>query len=52
MTLESANAAVASRLTAKDLVVVVVGTASEILDPVTKAIPDLVDHVVIPFDRD
>ena len=52
VTLESANAAVASRLTAKDLVVVVVGTASEILDPVTKAIPDLVDHVVIPFDRD
>jgi zinc protease len=52
VTLESANAAVASRLTAKDLVVVVVGTASEILDPVTKAIPDLVDHVVIPFDHD
>ncbi|MDB5217931.1 MAG: Zinc protease [Myxococcaceae bacterium] len=52
VTLESANAAVASRLTAKDLVVVVVGTASEILDPVTKAIPDLVEHVVIPFDLD
>ena len=32
--------------------IVVVGTASEILDPVTKAIPDLVEHVVIPFDLD
>jgi zinc protease len=52
VTLESANAAVASRLTAKDLVVVVVGTAAEILDGVTKAIPDLVEHVVIPFDQD
>ena len=52
VTLESANAAVQKRLTAKDLVIVVVGTASEILDKVQKAIPDLVEHVVIPFDHD
>jgi zinc protease len=52
VTLESANAAVAQRLTAKDLVVIVVGTASEILEPVLKSIPDLVSHEVIPFDRD
>lgn len=52
VTLESANAAVAQRLSAENLVVVVVGTAAEILDKVTKAIPGLVDHTVIPFDRD
>jgi zinc protease len=52
VTLESANAAVRERLSAENLVVVVVGTGSEILDPVTKAIPGLVDHTVIPFDKD
>ena len=52
VTLESANASVAQRLTAKDVVVVVVGTASDILEPITKAIPDLVGHELIPFDRD
>ena len=52
VTLESANAAVALRLSAENLVVIVLGTASEILDPVTKAIPNLVDHKVQPFDKD
>ena len=52
VTLESANAAVQSRLSADNLVVVVVGTASEILEPVLKAIPNLVDHSVQPFDRE
>ncbi len=52
VTLETANAAVKERLSAKNLVVVVVGTGTEILDAVTKAIPDLVDHAVIPFDKD
>jgi len=52
VTLESANAAVLSRLSADHLVVVVVGTASEILEPVLQAIPNLVDHSVQPFDRD
>ena len=52
VTLESANAAVNSRLSAENLVVVVLGTASEILDDVFKAIPNLVDHSVQPFDRD
>ena len=52
VTLESANAAVKLRLSADNLVVVVVGTASEILEPVLKAIPNLVDHAVQPFDRD
>ena len=52
VTLESANAAVRQRLSAENLVVVVVGTASEILEPVLKAIPNLVDHAVQPFDRE
>jgi zinc protease len=52
VTLEGANAAVKERISPQNLVVIVVGTASEILEPVTKAIPGLVGHEVIPFDRD
>jgi len=52
VTLESANAAVRERLTPEHLVVIVVGTASEILEPVAKAIPNLLGQTVIPFDRD
>ncbi len=52
VTLEGANASVRERLTAQDLVLVVVGTASEILDKVTSAIPGLTEHKVIPFDQD
>jgi zinc protease len=52
VTLEQANEALRLRLSAENLVVVVVGTASEILDGVIKAIPGLVDHTVIPFDKD
>ena len=52
VTLESANAAVAKRLSAENLVVVVLGTAGQILDGVTKAIPSLSDHKVQPFDQD
>jgi zinc protease len=52
VTLESANEAVKQRLSPENLVVVVVGTAGEILEPVTKAIPNLVGHEVIPFDKD
>jgi len=52
VTLETANTAVRERLSAENLVVVVVGTASEILESVLKAIPNLVDHSVQPFDRD
>jgi zinc protease len=52
VTLESANAAVQQRLSAENLVVVVVGTAGDILESVLKAVPNLVDHAVQPFDRD
>jgi zinc protease len=52
VTLETANAAVASRLSPKDLVLVVVGTAEEIFEKVKEAIPDLAHGEVVPFDRD
>ncbi len=52
VTLEGANAAVQKRLSASNLIVIVVGTAGEILDSVCKAIPNLVAHSVQPFDRD
>ncbi len=52
VTLESANAAAASRLSAKDIVVIVVGTASDTLDAVQKKIPDLASTDVVPFDAD
>lgn len=51
-TLEHANAAIKERLTAKDFVAVVVGTASETLDKVKASIPDLGEVEVVPFDRD
>lgn len=52
VTLESANASVRERLTPGDVVVIVVGTASEILDKVIAAIPGLTEHKVLPFDAD
>lgn len=52
VTVDAANAAVRERLSPKDLVVVVVGTADEILDKVKGAIPELARHEVVPFDRD
>ena len=52
VTLESANAAAASRLSASDLVIIVVGTASETLEAVKEKIPDLASTDVVPFDAD
>lgn len=52
VTLESANAAIAGRLSSKDVVVIVVGTASETLETVRKHIPELASTDVIPFDAD
>lgn len=49
---DAANGAVRERLSPKDFVVVVVGTADEILDKVKAAIPELAGHEVVPFDRD
>lgn len=52
ITRDAANAAIQKRLSAKDLLVVVVGTASESLDAVKAAIPDLAKTDVVPFDAD
>lgn len=52
VTLDQANAAVAARLSAKDLVVAVVGTAGDLLDELTSSIPGLAGHEVLAFDRD
>ncbi len=52
VTVEEANAALKKRLSAKDLYVVVVGTASEMLEKVRSSVPDLVGESVVPFDRD
>jgi zinc protease len=50
VTLEQANLAVKKRLSTEDLQVIVVGTASQILDGVRAAIPRLAEHAVEPFD--
>jgi zinc protease len=50
-TLEAANAAVKNRIHPENLVTVMVGTASQILEPVRAAIPSLAAVEVIPFDR-
>jgi zinc protease len=52
VTLERANAAVPARLSAKDVVIIVVGTASETLEAVQDAVPDLASTEVVPFDAD
>ncbi len=50
--IEAANEAVRTRITPNDLVVVVVGTAGELLEKVRAAIPNLTAHDVVPFDAD
>jgi len=50
VTLDAANAAVRERIAEDDLVVGVVGTHTEIGEAIAKAIPDLTDIQVIPFD--
>ncbi len=52
VTLEQANRAVKDRLHPENLVVTVVGTASEILDGVKGKIPRLASHEIVPFDQD
>jgi len=52
VTRDQANAALKTRLSSSDFVVVVVGTASEIKDAIAKAIPNLASTEVIPFDAD
>jgi zinc protease len=52
VTLETANLATKKRLSLRDLVVIVVGTASETLEAVQKAVPNLDSTDVVPFDAD
>ena len=50
VTREQANEAITRRIDPANLVVIVVGTASEIKDAMEKAIPDLAATEVVPFD--
>jgi zinc protease len=50
--LEEANAAVKARIAPEDALVVVVGTAESLLEPVKGAIEGLGEHTVVPFDAD
>jgi zinc protease len=50
--LEEANAAVKARIAPEDALVVVVGTAESLLEPVKAVIPGLGEHKVVPFDGD
>lgn len=52
VTLEAANAAIQRRIHPQDLLVVVVGTASEIRAGIEKVIPGLTEVRVVPFDQD
>jgi zinc protease len=52
VTVDQANAAVKARLSLDDLLVVVVGTASDLEEKVRAAIPRLGDHKVVAFDRE
>lgn len=52
VTLEQANEAVRRRISSDNLLVVVVGTDSEIGDAVRNAVPNLAHAEVVPFDRD
>ena len=52
VTLEEANASVKARLSLDDLLVVVVGTASDLEEKVRASIPRLGETEVLPFDRE
>jgi zinc protease len=52
VTAASASEAVARRIVPANLLCVVVGTASEVLEPLRKAIPDLTEVNVVPFDAE
>jgi zinc protease len=52
VTPEGASAAVKNRIHPDDLLVVVVGTAAQVLDPLRSAIPGLAEVSVVPFDAE
>ncbi|MBS2013449.1 MAG: insulinase family protein [Deltaproteobacteria bacterium] len=52
VTVEACNAGIQARLFPSDVVVIVVGTAGELVEKIAKAIPGLASQEIIPFDRD
>lgn len=52
ITLEEANASVVKRLSEENLLVTVVGTAANIIEPVKAAIPELASSEVVAFDAE
>ena len=52
VTPEGASAAVKNRILVDDLLVVVVATAAQVLDPIRAAVPGLSEAIVVPFDAE
>ena len=52
VTPEAASAAVRNRIHPEDLLIVVVGTAAQVLEPLRAAIPGLSEVSVVPFDAE
>jgi zinc protease len=52
VTPEGASAAVKNRIHTDDLLVVVVGTASQVIEPLRAAVPRLAEASVVPFDAE
>ena len=52
VTPDAATTAVKNRIHPRDLLVVVVGTAAQVLDPLRSAIPGLSEVSVVPFDAE
>lgn len=52
VTAASASEAIARRIVPENLLCVVVGTASQVLDPLRRAVPGLTEASVVPFDAE
>lgn len=52
VTADAASAAVRRRIATDSLLAVLVGTASQVADPVRKAVPSLTEASVVPFDAE
>ncbi|MGH7436149.1 MAG: M16 family metallopeptidase [Polyangiaceae bacterium] len=52
VTADSASEAVRRRIATDSLLAVVVGTASQVADPVRKVVPGLTESTVVPFDQE
>jgi hypothetical protein len=52
VTAESASSAVKNRIDVHRLLAVVVGTATEVLEPLRSVLPSVSEVVVVPFDAE